>query len=89
MVTPQASNGDVARLRRILRRSLITIIALAFALFHMYSSGVRPLPGVQQRTTHLAFALMLIFLMFPFRSKSDESQEEKVADESRHTEPAR
>ena len=53
------------------------------ALFHMYSSGVRPLPGVQQRTTHLAFALMLIFLMFPFRSKSDESQEEKVADEFR------
>jgi TRAP transporter 4TM/12TM fusion protein len=83
MGTPQASNGDVARLRRILRRSLITIIALAFALFHMYSSGVRPLPGVQQRTTHLAFALMLIFLMFPFRSKSDESQEEKVADEFR------
>jgi TRAP transporter 4TM/12TM fusion protein len=53
------------------------------ALFHLYTAGVRPMPGVQQRTTHLAFALSLIFLMFPFKSKSDESQEAKVSDEDR------
>ena len=65
------------------RRVLVFVIAIAMALFHMYTSGVRPLPGVQQRTTHLAFALALIFLIFPFRPKSDESQETKVSDEQR------
>ena len=65
------------------RRFAIFIIAVAMALFHMYTSGVRPMPGVQQRTIHLSFALALIFLMFPFRSKEDATQEEKVADEFR------
>jgi len=41
------------------------------------------MPGVQQRTIHLSFALALIFLMFPFRPKEDATQEEKVADEFR------
>ena len=65
------------------RRYAIFIIAVAMGLFHMYTSGVRPMPGVQQRTIHLSFALALIFLMFPFRPKEDATQEEKVADEFR------
>jgi len=52
-------------------------------LFHMYTAGVRLLPGVQQRTVHLAFALALIFLIFPFRSKPSESGEGTEADEYR------
>ena len=63
------------------RRVFIFFIAIAMALFHLYAAGIRPLPGVQQRTTHLSFALALIFLIFPFRSKSDESKETKVSDE--------
>jgi TRAP transporter 4TM/12TM fusion protein len=63
------------------RRVLIFLIAIAMAMFHLYAAGIRPLPGVQQRTTHLSFALALIFLIFPFRSKSDESNETKVSDE--------
>jgi TRAP-type uncharacterized transport system fused permease subunit len=47
------------------------------ALFHMYTAGIRPLPGVQQRTIHLSFALALSFLMFPSKPKKDESQESK------------
>lgn len=66
-----------------IRRILIFIFAVAMALFHIYTSGVRPFPGVQQRTTHLCFALVLIFLMFPFKTQSDESQEIKVANEFR------
>jgi TRAP transporter 4TM/12TM fusion protein len=66
-----------------IRRILIYIFAVAMALFHIYTAGVRPLPGVQQRTTHLCFALVLIFLMFPFKTQSDESQEIKVANEFR------
>ena len=65
------------------RRTLIFVIAVAMALFHLYASGVRPLPGVQQRAVHLSFALALTFLMFPFRTKSDEAQEIKVANEYR------
>jgi len=41
------------------------------------------LPGVQQRTVHLAFALALIYLLYPFKSKTDESREERVSDEER------
>ena len=51
------------------RRILIFLIALAMALFHLYASGIRPLPGIQQRSIHLAFALALTFLLFPFKSK--------------------
>jgi TRAP-type uncharacterized transport system fused permease subunit len=65
------------------RRVLIFIIALSMALFHMYTAGVRQLPGVQQRTIHLSFALALIFLLFPFKAKSDEAGGVKVADEHR------
>ena len=65
------------------RRYIIWFIAVAMGLFHMYTAGVRPMPGVQQRTIHLSFALALIFLMFPFKSKEDTTQEEKVADEFR------
>jgi TRAP transporter 4TM/12TM fusion protein len=69
------------------RRILIYVIAVAMALFHIYTAGIRPLPGVQQRTIHLSFALALIFLMFPFKSKSDDSQETKVANEFRPLSP--
>ena len=65
------------------RRILIFAIALAMAIFHMYTAGVRQLPGVQQRTIHLSFTLALIFLIFPFRAKSDQAKEAKVADEHR------
>ncbi|MBI5442542.1 MAG: TRAP transporter permease [Deltaproteobacteria bacterium] len=65
------------------RRAMVWVLALAMALFHLYASGVRALPGVQQRSVHLAFAMALIFLMFPFKTKEDEAEEAKVADENR------
>ena len=51
---------------------LIFVIAVAMALFHMWTAGIRPMPGVQQRSIHLAFALALIFLMFPFKPREDD-----------------
>src|SRR5512143_798503 len=65
------------------RRTVIFVIALAMALFHIYTAGIRPLPGVQQRAVHLAFFLALTFLMFPFRSNGDQTQHIKIAHESR------
>ena len=66
-----------------LRRIVIFVIAMAMALFHIYTAGIRPLPGVQQRAVHLAFFLALTFLMFPFKAKGDETQEIKTANEFR------
>ena len=65
------------------RRTVIFVIALAMAFFHIYTAGIRPLPGVQQRAVHLAFFLALTFLMFPFKAKGDETQEIKTANEFR------
>jgi len=65
------------------RRIVIFFIALGMALFHIYTAGIRPLPGVQQRAVHLAFFLALTFLMFPFKAKGDETQEIKTANEFR------
>ena len=45
----------------------ISVIALAFALFHIYTGGVRPLAAYEQRAIHLTFALVLVFLLRPFR----------------------
>jgi TRAP transporter 4TM/12TM fusion protein len=81
---PQTATPPEKRGRRWdTRRILIFVIALAMALFHMYTAGVRQLPGVQQRTIHLSFTLALIFLLFPFKAKNDEAGEVKVADEHR------
>lgn len=65
------------------RRVLIFVLAVAMGLFHVYTAGVRPLPGSQQRTVHLSFALALVFLMYPFGAKKTEGDEVKVADEHR------
>jgi len=49
----------------ITRKSIITIIAVSMSLVHLYTAGFRPLPAMEQRTMHLCFTLILIFLIFP------------------------
>ena len=53
----------------ITRARIITFIGVLMALFHLYTAGFRLYPAMQQRTTHLVFALVLVFLVFPFRKK--------------------
>lgn len=43
----------------------IGLIALLFALFHLYTATFGILEGIQQRVIHLGFALVLIFLARP------------------------
>ena len=43
------------------------------ALFHLYTAGFRLYPAMQQRTTHLVFTLVLVFLIFPFRRGQKQS----------------
>lgn len=49
---------------------IFIIFACIFFAFTMYTSGYRPLPAWQQRTTHLTLALIMIFLTKPITKKS-------------------
>jgi TRAP transporter 4TM/12TM fusion protein len=57
----------------ITRGRSITVIAVIMSLFHLYTAGFRLYPAMQQRTLHLMFALVLVFLIFPL-GKSDKAQ---------------
>ena len=48
---------------------LISVIAVAMALFHLYTAGFGRFPALQQRSIHLAFALILTFYLYPVRKK--------------------
>ena len=44
---------------------IVTGIAVAFSLFHLYTSYFGVLPALRQRSVHLTFVLVLLFLLFP------------------------
>jgi TRAP transporter 4TM/12TM fusion protein len=44
---------------------LITAVAVSLSLFQLYTAGVQPLGLFYQRPAHLAFVLVLAFLIFP------------------------
>jgi len=48
---------------------LITTIAVAMSLFHIYTAGFGLLNAMIQRAMHLAFVLVLVFLLYPFSQK--------------------
>jgi TRAP transporter 4TM/12TM fusion protein len=66
---PSINNKRGYRLGFITRARVITFVGLLMALFHLYTAGFRLYPAMQQRTTHLVFALALVFLIFPFRKQ--------------------
>ncbi|MGQ0569890.1 MAG: TRAP transporter permease [Armatimonadota bacterium] len=48
---------------------LVSTIAVAMALFHLYTARFGTLEALSQRSVHVAFALALVFLLYPFRKK--------------------
>lgn len=46
---------------------IVTFTAIAFSLFHLYTSGFGLLPNIQQRAVHLGFVVVLAALLFPTR----------------------
>lgn len=46
-------------------RKLITLIAVAYSLYHLFTSYFGILPALRHRVVHLTFALVLIFLLYP------------------------
>lgn len=53
---------------------LITALAVSMSLFHLYTSGFGLLLAMKQRAIHLAFVLVLVFLLYPFSDKCSRSK---------------
>lgn len=49
---------------------LITILTLCLALFQLYTAFFGLLPAMQQRSFHVCFVLLLIFLLYPASKRS-------------------
>jgi len=47
----------------------VSVIAVMMALFQLYTSGFGRFPALQQRSIHLAFALVLTFCLYPVKKK--------------------
>ena len=54
--------------------TLIFIIAVAMALFHLYTAGFGILQAMKQRAVHISFSFVLVFLLYPISKKSDKSR---------------
>ncbi len=46
---------------------IVAVIAILWALFQLYTAAFGVFPPTLQRAPHLGFALVLIFLLYPFR----------------------
>lgn len=55
-------------------KAIVSIIAISMSIFQLYTSGFGLLGARFQRTIHLAFALALIFLLFPATKKSSKNK---------------
>lgn len=49
---------------------IITVIAIAMSLFHLYTAGLGVFEAIKQRSIHLTFVLVLVFLLYPANKKS-------------------
>ena len=47
-------------------KTAVTAICIVFSLFHLYTAGFGALTAMLQRNIHLTFAIVLIFLIYPF-----------------------
>lgn len=50
--------------------TMVGIVAVAMSLFHLYTSAFGLLMEMWQRSIHLCFVLVLVFLLYPATSKS-------------------
>ena len=57
---------------------IISIIAISMSIFHFYTGGFGLWLALKQRALHLAFALTLIFLLYPTTKKGIGSDKSKV-----------
>jgi TRAP-type uncharacterized transport system fused permease subunit len=48
---------------------MVSVTAVLMSLFHLYTAGYRPFTPWLQRSYHLMFALILVFLLYPTSKK--------------------
>src|SRR5699024_5639087 len=46
---------------------IIALLAIVFSILHVYTAGYGSLQSWQQRSFHVLWAILLIFLLFPFK----------------------
>lgn len=57
---------------------LISLIAVSFSVFQFYTGGFGLLLALKQRAIHLAFTIILIFLLYPRSGKEFEKDKNKI-----------
>lgn len=70
---PEVKKGEEPTRERQLRGLwglIVAAIAISFSLFQIYNAGFGLLPAQKLRAVHLAFVLVLIFLLYPLRKRS-------------------
>jgi TRAP transporter 4TM/12TM fusion protein len=72
----QKYDSETSRLRNPagIAAALIFIIAVAMAVFHLYTAGFGILQAMKQRAVHISFAFILVFLLYPMTKKGDKSR---------------
>jgi TRAP transporter 4TM/12TM fusion protein len=50
--------------------AVVSLIAVAMAVFHLYTARFGTLEALRQRSAHVAFTMALVFLLYPFRRKN-------------------
>jgi len=53
---------------------IVAVIAIAMSLFHLYTAGLGVLEAIKQRSIHLTFVLILVFLLYPASKKSPKNK---------------
>lgn len=72
----QKYDSETSRLRNPagIAAALIFIIAVAMAVFHLYTAGFGILQAMKQRAVHISFAFILVFLLYPMTKKGDKGR---------------
>lgn len=52
-------------------QTFIRVLCICFSLFHLYTAAMGQYPPQIQRSVHLAFVLVLIYLLYPARATGD------------------
>jgi TRAP transporter 4TM/12TM fusion protein len=52
---------------------IVMILTISMSLFHFYMAGIGRMPSNKMRAIHLAYTMALIFLLYPWKKKADNS----------------
>ena len=71
MAVPTADRRDAGARATLIHESVITVIAILFVLFHLYTAGFGQLAPLVQRSVHVALGLALAYTTFADVRKQD------------------